>query len=273
MSGQWFHLKKRKIAARKKRIVKIIVVIPARYGSSRFAGKVLAKETGKYLVQHTYERALCAKTVDLALIATDDQQVMDACAEFGGECVMTSVKHQSGTDRIAEAVAKLDVDIIVNLQADEPEIDPDYIDQVAGLLADNPDANMATLLAPFESADDVVNPNVVKCITGKDGKAIYFSRSVIPYDRNAGGVSEVGCYKRHLGIYAYRKEFLMKYTSLKPSFLEQTEKLEQLRAIENGYTILTAMVGKAWDGIDTHKQYRVFVERMNSEYKAEPSRE
>jgi len=243
--------------------VKTVVVIPARYGSSRFAGKVLARETGKYLVQHTYERALCAKTIDQALIATDDQRVMAACSEFGGACVMTSIEHQSGTDRIAEAVAALDVDIIVNLQADEPEIDPSYIDRVAGLLIDNPDAGMATLLAPFESADDVANPNIVKCITEKDGKAIYFSRSVIPYDRQAGGVGDIGNYKRHLGIYAYRKQFLMDYTKMQPSFLEQTEKLEQLRAIENGHTILTAMVEKAWDGIDTEQQYQAFVQRIN----------
>ena len=242
--------------------MKIIVVIPARYGSSRFAGKVLAKETGKYLVQHTYERTLCAKSVDQALIATDDQRVMAACAEFGGACVMTSADHQSGTDRIAEAIADINADVVVNLQADEPEIDPAYIDQVAGLLVNDSKASMATLLAPFENAEDAVNPNIVKCITDIDGKAIYFSRSVIPYDRNAAGVGHVETYKRHLGIYAYRKDFLMKYTVLKPSFLEQTEKLEQLRAIENGYTILTGMVPKSWDGVDTEQQYQAFVERM-----------
>ena len=245
--------------------MKIIVVIPARYGSSRFSGKVLAKETGKYLVQHTYERALCAQSVDQALIATDDQRVMDACKEFGGACVMTSATHQSGTDRIAEAVADMDVDIVVNLQADEPEIDPAYIDQVVGLLIDAPDASMATLLAPFETAADVANPNIVKCITDMKGRAIYFSRSVIPYDRQTGGVGDAGNYMRHLGIYAYRKDFLMKYTSLEPSFLEQAEKLEQLRAIENGYTILTGMVNKAWDGVDTEEQYQAFVQRMTND--------
>jgi 3-deoxy-manno-octulosonate cytidylyltransferase (CMP-KDO synthetase) len=254
---------KMKNRCKEKLIVKIIVVIPARYGSSRFVGKVLARETGKYLLQHTYERALCAKSVDQALIATDDQRVMDACAEFGGACVMTSVAHQSGTDRIAEAVADMDADIIINLQADEPEIDPSYIDQVAGLLLDNPDAEMATLLAPFETADDIANPNIVKCITDTTGRAIYFSRSAIPYDRNASGVGEVCHYKRHLGIYAYRKDFLMEYTSLEPSFLEQCEKLEQLRAIENGYTILTGMVDKAWDGVDTEEQYQAFARRVN----------
>jgi 3-deoxy-manno-octulosonate cytidylyltransferase (CMP-KDO synthetase) len=242
--------------------MKIIVVIPARYGSSRFPGKVLAKKTGKYLVQHTYERALCAKSVDRALVATDDQRVMDACAEFDGACVMTSTTHQSGTDRIAEAIVDINTDIVVNLQADEPEIDPVYIDQVAGLLINAPDAEMATLLAPFEDAEDVANSNIIKCITDGMGRAIYFSRSVIPYSRNASGVGDVRDYKRHLGIYAYRKDFLMEFTALEPSFLEQTEKLEQLRAIENGFTILTGMVSKAWDGIDTKEQYQAFIERV-----------
>ena len=242
--------------------MKIIVVIPARYGSSRFAGKVLARETGKYLVQHTYERVLCARTVDQALIATDDQRVMDACEEFGGACVMTSTAHQSGTDRIAEATADINVDIVVNLQADEPEIDPAYIDQVAGLLMNHPDASMATLLAPFETAEDVANPNIVKCITDTTGRAIYFSRSVIPYNRDTAGVGETCDYKRHLGIYAYRKDFLMKFTSLEPSFLEQREKLEQLRAIENGFDILVGKVEHFCDGIDTPEQYAEFVKRQ-----------
>ncbi|MHC4552070.1 MAG: cytidylyltransferase domain-containing protein, partial [Planctomycetota bacterium] len=144
----------------------------------------------------------------------------------------------------------------------EPEIDPAYIDQVAALLVENPDAAMATLLAPMESVDDVANPNIVKCITDKNGRAIYFSRSVIPYDRTAAGVGDVANYKRHLGIYAYRKDFLMQYTTLEPSFLEQTEKLEQLRVIENGFTILTGLVKAAWDGVDTEEQYQAFVKRV-----------
>lgn len=242
-----------------------MVVIPARYGSSRFEGKVLARESGKYLVQHTYEQALCATRVDQALIATDDARVMAACQAFGAPCVMTSIAHPSGTDRIAEAVADVEVDIIVNLQADEPEIDPAYIDKVAALLVDNPDAAMATLLAPMESADDVANPNIVKCVTDKTGRAIYFSRSVIPYDRTAAGVGDAANYKRHLGIYAYRKRFLMQYITLEPSFLEQTEKLEQLRVLENGFTILTAMVEAAWDGIDTLQQYQAFVARVTKD--------
>lgn len=239
-----------------------IVVIPARYGSSRLAGKVLAKDTGKYLVQHTYERALCAKRVRSVLIAADDERVMAACRRFGAPCVMTSPAHQSGTDRIAEAVAGRDCDIVVNLQADEPEIDPDYIDRVAVLLEDSPSAQMATLLAPFGTAAEVANPNIVKCAADKTGRALYFSRSVVPYDRQAGGIGAIGQYRRHLGIYAYRRDFLKVFTSLPQSMLEQTEKLEQLRVLENGYTILTATVEKAWDGVDTPEQYAAFVQRM-----------
>lgn len=241
--------------------MRTIVVIPARYGSSRLAGKVLAKETGKYLVQHTYERVLCASRVCEVVIATDDERVMEACRQFGSPCVMTSPDHQSGTDRIAEVAAKRDCEIVVNVQADEPEIDPAYIDRAAQLLEDNPDTQMATLLAPFETAADVVNPNIVKCVTDVNGRALYFSRSPIPYDRQTAGVGDIGGYRRHLGIYAYRRNFLKVFTALPPSPLEQSEKLEQLRALENGFSILTATVEKALDGVDTADQYAAFVKR------------
>ncbi len=239
----------------------IVVVIPARYGSSRFEAKVLANKTGKYLVQHSYERALCAKGISEVIIAADDERVMQACRSFGARCVMTSVDHQSGTDRIAEAVEKVSCDIIVNLQADEPEIDPAHIEKVAGLLVNNPNAAMATLIAPFETPEQIANPNIVKCVTDSSGRALYFSRSPIPYNRQAQGVGDVKGYWRHLGIYAYRKSFLKAFTSLKPSFLETTEKLEQLRALENGYTILTGSVERVWDGVDTPEQYEAFVTR------------
>ncbi|MCK4999540.1 MAG: 3-deoxy-manno-octulosonate cytidylyltransferase [Anaerohalosphaera sp.] len=241
-----------------------IVVIPARYDSSRFPGKVLANETGKFLVEHTYERALCAKSVRQVIIATDSDKVMAACETFGAKCVMTSVDHQSGTDRIAEAVAGLDVDIVVNLQADEPEIDSGCIDMLVGLLVDNPDADVATLVAGFDDAGDVSNPNIVKVVCDNSGMAIYFSRSVIPYDRDNGGVGDVSEYLRHLGIYAYRKDFLLKYTQLAQSRLEKLEKLEQLRVIENGYNIITGKVAHAWAGIDTAEQYGQFVKRINT---------
>jgi 3-deoxy-manno-octulosonate cytidylyltransferase (CMP-KDO synthetase) len=241
--------------------VKVLVVIPARYDSSRFAGKVLAKDTGKFLVEHTYEQALCAKTVDKVLIAADSDKVMRACESFGGSCVMTSADHKCGTDRIAEAVCEMDADIIVNVQADEPEIDPEHIDYVARLLMDNPAADMATLVTGFESQEQVANPNVVKCIAGVDGRAIYFSRSPIPYDRANGGIGDIGSYLWHIGIYAYRRAFLSEITQKQQTPLEIAESLEQLRAIEYGHTIMTGKVDHKCEGIDTAEQYAAFVER------------
>ncbi|MBN1795502.1 MAG: 3-deoxy-manno-octulosonate cytidylyltransferase [Sedimentisphaerales bacterium] len=244
--------------------MKIVVCIPARYGSSRFAAKVLAKDTGKYLVQHTYEQACQAKLPERVIIATDDELVAEACSEFGAECVMTSAEHKSGTDRIAEAIKDIDVDILVNLQGDEPEINPSNIDKVAQLLIDNPDAQMGTLAAKFQRPEQISNPNIVKCVLGADGRAIYFSRSVIPYDRQAEGVGDIKQYLRHLGIYSYRKEFLLKYPTMPQGRLEQIEKLEQLRAIENGYSIMVDVVGHTCDGIDTFEQYAEFVKRYKN---------
>jgi 3-deoxy-manno-octulosonate cytidylyltransferase (CMP-KDO synthetase) len=252
--------------SRRNGFVKVIVCIPARYESTRFANKVLAADTGKFLIQHTYEQASKAKLPASVLIATDDQKVLDAAKSFGAECVMTSVEHNSGTDRIAEAVKDIDADIIVNLQADEPEIDPANIDAVAQLLIDNPEAPMATLAAEFQTKAQVIDPNIVKVVVTSDkpAKAIYFSRSVIPYDRQSTGVGPVGQYLRHLGIYAYRKDFLLEFTNLPQSRLEQIEKLEQLRVIENGYSILVTKVKHTCDGIDTQEQYAAFVQRCNS---------
>jgi 3-deoxy-manno-octulosonate cytidylyltransferase (CMP-KDO synthetase) len=200
--------------------------------------------------------------VEKALIATDSELVMRACEDFGADCVMTSASHQSGTDRIAEAVRDIDAEIIVNLQADEPEIDPANIDELVELLSRS-SAEMATLVADFENQQQIADPNVVKAIVDKDGRAIYFSRSVIPYDRGADGVGDTGRYLRHLGIYAYRKDFLFKFTSLEQGELEKCEKLEQLRAIEHGYSIITGKVNHAWEGIDTAEQYAEFVRRQS----------
>lgn len=249
---------------------KIIVVIPARYDSTRFPGKVLAKETGKYLIQHTYEQACKAKLPQKVIIAADDEKIAEAAKSFGADCVMTGRDCASGTDRIAEAILKIqNSDIIVNVQADEPEIDPENIDILARLLIDNPESPMATLLAEFESAEQISNPNIVKVITNIENRAssiearraIYFSRSVIPFDREKGGIGDKSNYLRHLGIYAYRKEFLLKITKLPQSPLEKIEKLEQLRVIENGYSILVAKVVHTCDGIDTPEQYKEFVKR------------
>jgi 3-deoxy-manno-octulosonate cytidylyltransferase (CMP-KDO synthetase) len=249
--------------------VKVLAVIPARYGSTRFAAKVLAKDTGKFLIQHTYERACLAKLPQKVIIAADDQRVVDAAKTFGAECVLTSPEHTSGTDRIAEAIEKLSAercplnanDIVVNLQADEPEIDPKNIDYLAELLIENPDYPMATLAADFQNAEQIADPNIVKVVVDSSSRAIYFSRSVIPYDRESKGVGTPDQYLRHIGIYAYRKDFLLKITALPQTPLEKIERLEQLRAIENGFDILVGKVEHTCDGIDTPEQYAEFVER------------
>jgi 3-deoxy-manno-octulosonate cytidylyltransferase (CMP-KDO synthetase) len=241
--------------------VKIIAVIPARYDSSRFAGKVLARDTGKYLVEHTYEAALRASSVDRVFVATDSEAVMRACGEFGADCVMTSCSHKSGTDRIAEAVRDIEADIVVNVQADEPEVAAECIDQAVGLLVEDKEAVMGTLTASFDNSDQIVNPNVVKCVVDKEGRAIYFSRSVIPYCRDGDGLGDICNYLRHVGVYSYRKDFLLEITGMARSSLEISESLEQLRAIEYGYKIVTGRVDHTWEGIDTSEQYASFVER------------
>ncbi|MBN2594966.1 MAG: 3-deoxy-manno-octulosonate cytidylyltransferase [Sedimentisphaerales bacterium] len=256
--------------------MKVVAVIPARYSSTRFAGKVLAKDTGKFLIQHTYERACLAKLPEKVIIAADDEKVVAAAKTFGAECVLTSPDHQSGTDRIAEAVADMNIEIIVNLQGDEPEIDPAYIDEVAKLLTENPDYPMSTLAAPFENAADVANPNIVKVVITQNTerrtqnipeRAIYFSRYPIPFNRESGGIGNVKQYLRHIGIYAYRKKFLLEITALPQTPLEKIEKLEQLRAIENGFSILVGKVKHTCDGIDTPEQYEEFVKRYKERKK------
>ncbi|MBW8002882.1 MAG: 3-deoxy-manno-octulosonate cytidylyltransferase [Planctomycetes bacterium] len=243
-------------------MVKVLACIPARYESTRFPGKVLANDTGKFLIQHSYEQICQASLPEKIIIAADDKKIADAAKSFGAECVMTSTEHESGTDRIAEAVKDIDVEIIINLQADEPEINPDDIDTLCKLLLDNPDCSMATLTADFKNAEQIADANIVKVVVDNNNKAIYFSRSVIPYNRDASGVGSVKQYLRHIGIYAYRKELLLKLTSMPQSPLEKIEKLEQLRALENGFAILTAKVNHTCDGIDTPEQYAEFVKRQ-----------
>lgn len=251
--------------------MRVVVCIPARYASTRFPGKLLAQDTGKYLLRHTYEQALKARLPERVLIAADDERIVAAAREFDAACVLTSPDHQSGTDRIAEAVQDLDVDIVINVQGDEPEIDPAHIDTLAQLLIDHPDCPMATLATGFHSAEQVADPNVVKVVVASlvagrssldaPARAIYFSRSVIPYDRDRAGVGEMSNYLRHIGIYAFRKDFLGKITTLPQSPLEKLEKLEQLRAIEHGFPILVGKVEHTSEGIDTPEQYAAFVKR------------
>ena len=268
--------------------MKIVVCIPARYDSTRFPGKVLAQDTGKFLIQHTYERACKAGLPQRVIIAADDGRVVRAAESFGAPCVLTRADHQSGTDRIAEAVADLDADIVVNVQGDEPEIDPDHIDLLARLLVENPDVPMATLATPLRLREQVADPNVVKVVVASlvagrasldnrsvagaaAARAIYFSRSPIPYDRDKGGIGPAANYLRHIGIYAYRKGFLLQLATLPQTPLERTEKLEQLRVLENGHAILVGTVEHTAEGIDTPQQYAAFVQRYRKQNTNDPT--
>jgi 3-deoxy-manno-octulosonate cytidylyltransferase (CMP-KDO synthetase) len=236
------------------------VIIPARFGSTRFPAKILASATGKPLVQHVVEQALKCRRVRSVVVATDDRRIVDALRPFGTAAVMTSTAHQSGTDRIAEVAGNLNDDIVVNVQGDEPEIEPDVIDGLIGLLMENPQADMATAVTPFPAGKDPADPNLVKCAVGVDERAIYFSRSPIPFRREANNPQNAAYYL-HLGIYAYRRPFLLEYASWPPTPLELTEKLEQLRVLEHGREIRVLPVQRATHGIDTPEQYEEFVRR------------
>ncbi|MEK7449707.1 MAG: 3-deoxy-manno-octulosonate cytidylyltransferase [Planctomycetota bacterium] len=232
---------------------KAIVIIPARYDSTRLPGKVLLKQTGKYLVQHTYEQVCKAKLIDRVMVATDDRRVYRAVKSFGGAVVMTSSKHRSGTDRVAEIARKLNYDFIINVQADEPEIDPSAIDLVVNLLSRSQKTDMVTLACPFKNRAEFCDPNKVKVWLNRQNFAVDFSRN--------------GCRRpaqplRHIGIYGYRRKSLLKFVRLDPIEREKSEKLEQLRALENGFLIKVGLIKKAPAGIDTLKDYQAFVKRM-----------
>jgi 3-deoxy-manno-octulosonate cytidylyltransferase (CMP-KDO synthetase) len=220
------------------------VVIPARYASARLPGKVLMSIGGKPMVQWVYERA-CASGAEDVLIATDDLLIVSASHSFGAEVVMTAPTHASGTDRIAE-VARIrswpEGDIVVNVQGDEPLMPPALIGQVARLLESNPRAQVATLATRIESLEEFLNPNAVKVVTDGEGRALYFSRAPIPWNRDGapGGIETQRVFagaRRHVGIYAYRVGSLLRLAALPPTALERSEKLEQLRALENGFEI------------------------------------
>jgi 3-deoxy-manno-octulosonate cytidylyltransferase (CMP-KDO synthetase) len=243
-------------------LVKAVVVIPARYASSRFPGKILANETGKYLIQHVYEQACKAKLASEVIIAADDERTLAAAESFGAKVVMTDPNLPSGTDRVAAVVKNRDVSLVVNVQGDEPRMHPESIDQLIELMADG-QTPMATLATPMKSREEVENPNCVKVIVDKEGFAIYFSRSVIPFLRDGFPTqpSELP-HLLHLGIYAYRKDFLLTLTSLPTAPIENLEKLEQLRVLWNGYKIKVGVTPFRTQGIDTPEQYRVFVNEI-----------
>ncbi len=238
------------------------VVIPARLGSTRFPAKILAAQTGRPLVQHVVDQVRKCRRVREILVAADDVRIVEALAKFNTPVVMTSASHPSGTDRIAEVAAGLSDAIVVNVQGDEPEIEPETIDGLIECL-EQCDAEMATCATPFPAGADPADPNLVKVAIGLDDRALYFSRSPIPYRRDATG-SNPPAYHLHLGIYAYRREFLLRMASWVPTPCEQSEKLEQLRALEHGCSIRIKRVLRAAHGIDTPGQYREFVERWSS---------
>ncbi len=226
----------------------VTVIIPARWASTRFPGKPLVNLRGKPLVQHVWERANRAKRVGRVIIATDDMRIAEAAFDFGAEVALTSPKHPTGTDRLAEVAGKLkSAAIILNVQGDEPDIAPSTIDRLVGALQDDPGLGMVTAANPVTDLADVQNPHVVKVVTDLAGRALYFSRSVIPHDRDGHrGIR----YLRHQGIYGYRRKVLLAFVKWKPTPLEQAEKLEQLRALEHGIAIGVIVVRRGSVGVD-----------------------
>lgn len=228
---------------------RIVGVIPARYGSSRFEGKVLADIAGKPMIQWVYERAKQSKTLDELFVAVDDPRVQSVVEGFGGKAILTEVHHKSGTDRIAEVVEKMAADIIVNIQGDQPLIDPNMIDEAVQPMIDNPEIQMSTLKREIEE-DEFNDPGVVKVVVDEKDFALYFSRSLIPYPR----YDENMRIYEHVGLYVYRKDFLLEISKMPQGYLEKIESLEQLRVLEKGYKILvveTKMDKAAGISVDT----------------------
>ena len=240
-------------------------IIPARLASTRLPRKLLLMQTGRTVLQHTWENALRATSLADVLIAADGPEIAATATGFGAKCVRTG-EHPSGTDRIAE-VARVylpQAEILVNIQGDEPELDPRHIDLLVRTMTDT-GAEMATLGTPIRTRAELDSPNCVKVAVGDDGRAIYFSRSAVPFVRDADPeelLANDSPWLLHLGVYAYRREFLLRLTQLPPSRLEKLEKLEQLRALEAGATIRLAVVPHRATGIDTPEDYARFVSRQ-----------
>ena len=236
---------------------KTAIIIPARYGSSRLEGKPLIEVSGKPIIQWVYEKAQQAKLADMIIVATDDERIFNAVKAFGGGVEMTSVNHKCGSDRIREVAERHpEISYIVNLQGDEPLIKPESIDSVARNVQEDDNADISTLIRVLTDEEEINNPNLVKCVIDNNGYALYFSRSKIPFERNYG----IATFYGHLGIYGYKREALMKMTSLEQTPLERTESLEQLRALENGMKIKTSVVDFVPVGIDTLEDLEKFKE-------------
>jgi len=217
--------------------IRTLGVIPARFGAQRFPGKPLALIAGQPLIQRVYERAARAQRLDQVVVATDDTRILETVEAFGGNAMLTAPDCPTGTDRIAEVARQYDCELVVNVQGDEPLLRPEMIDQLVAGMEQDPAAQMGTLARAIESAEVWANPNVVKVLFGTTGNALYFSRCSVPYSPDASGGFVRGAAHKHIGIYAYRRAFLLRFVAWPQSPLEQTEKLEQLRALENGVTI------------------------------------
>jgi 3-deoxy-manno-octulosonate cytidylyltransferase (CMP-KDO synthetase) len=239
-----------------------IAIIPARYASTRLPGKPLLDRTGMPLIQHVVQTVTSASSIQKIVVATDDARIAHAVESFGGNCIMTRADHPSGTDRLAESAEKLgleDDDIVVNVQGDEPDMPGACVDQLVDILAEG-SCPMATLATPL-SYEEASDPNKVKVVLRGDGRALYFSRSQIPCDRDSGREVQ---YLLHLGIYAYRVAFLKLYASQLPTPAEQAEKLEQLRVLECGFDIAVGVTDYHGRGIDTPEDYEAFVARWDA---------
>lgn len=233
----------------------ISIIIPARYASTRLPGKPLINIKGKPLIQWVYERACLSKLASSVIVATDDEQIFQAVKSFGGKVEMTLASHQSGSDRIAEIINNNpDIQIAVNVQGDEPLIDPESIDMAISALLEDKNADISTLIRPIIDKEEIFNPNVVKAVIDNFNYALYFSRAPIPYERNSGEAK----YFAHIGLYAYKRESLLRMTGLKQTYLEKTESLEQLRAIQNDLKIKTIEVNYEPVGIDTQEDLDKF---------------
>lgn len=245
----------------------VVAIIPARLGSTRLPGKVLLRETGKPLIQHVFEAVCRSGALSRVVVATDSQDVLAACRGFGAEGVLTSAEHPNGTSRLAEAAQTLGLgekDVIVNVQGDEPEVEPETIDAAVGaLVSGEPQAKIGTVAVPFQAHERPEDPNCVKVVLAASGAALYFTRACVPFNRDSRPDGALPL--RHVGLYAYRHGFLKQYVALAPTPLEQTEQLEQLRALEHGYAIRVAVCPQARIGIDTPEQYAAFVARVRGD--------
>ncbi len=242
----------------------VVALIPARHASSRLPGKMLLAETGKPVIVHVLERARECQSLMRVVVCADDARICEAVAAHGGEAILTRADHPNGTSRLAEAADLLALSpdtVVVNIQGDEPEIEPEVVDRLVAEMLAHPTVPMGTVATPFPAGDKATDPNIVKVVLSQHRRALYFSRAPIPWDRDAG---TPGACLKHMGLYAYRRWFLPTYAAMAPTPLEQAEKLEQLRVLENGHAICVIEAAASPAGIDTREQYEAFVKRFNA---------